>query len=547
MDLKFELDRIYEMVYTMNEANEDDKRILIAGFEDAINEGIGKWLGKVAGKVAGAPSKIGKAVKKGAVDLYNKGKELGNKAVSAVKDFFKKTGEKISSMLDQWGTKIKEGWAKFTEWCKSTYDKIGDSLVQFWQAVKDKSEGLVDTLTVFWLNMKNKLRLAYESTKKRFVQFGGDLVKWVTDNWDKLKEWSSTKYEGAMEWLRLKYDAAIEALRAGKGKVADAAKWIATWLAIKPYTWIAEKIKRIPEIYKQFKVWLEKQAMEFKLGFEETAGRPFDRAKGFIIPPTFPDVNVRGQASEEEEVTSTYDAGKDPFSLGENNDWKKLGLPKVTKSGKNNIQNIVERYYELQDEGLSKNEIVLSMGSWMLENYKNSGVVTGNSEQNLVVRSGEEKRADELQKRIDAETDKGKITLLRRELRSLQTYDESKVDEDAIGKTTIDVIERVMEDPRISLYLNDASDKKIEAAIDFLSKKGMLDSLTFDKKDGSREVRGRDLERKLKDNGFTDKAVNALTGHLSTMPKKRNVMPLPEMQFEEGMKYIMTFEGFINK
>lgn len=538
MYLKFELDRIYEMVYTMNEANEDDKRILIAGFEDAINEGIGKWLGKVAGKVASAPAKIGRAVKKGAVDLYNKGKELGNKAVSAVKDFFKRTGEKISSMLDQWGTKIKEGWVKFTEWCKSTYDNIGDSLVQFWQAVKDKSEGLVDTLAVFWLNMKNKLKSAYEATKKRFVQFGGDLVKWVTDNWDKLKEWSSTKYEGAMEWLRLKYDAAIDALRSGKGKVADAAKWIATWLAIKPYTWVSEKIKRIPEIYKQFKAWLEKQAMEFKLGFEETAGRPFDRTKGFIIPPTFPDVNVRGQASEEEEeeIKSNYDASKDPFSLGEKNEWEKIGISKRTAKGRPVLSEILDKWKTLKD--LKDNEKTLAIGAWMAENIKNADLVKQNTEEVFSIIAGKERDADELQKRIDSETDKKKIAELKRELRNLKLKDSDKVDEDAIGQTTVEVIRKISKDPRLALYYNSASEEDITKSVEYLLNMNMLDQLIG--------INSNDLKSTLKSKGLTDKAISKLMEKMPTK-KKRNVMPLPEMQFEEGMKYIMTFEGFINK
>lgn len=545
MDLKFELDHIYSQVYSMNEASTEDQRILIAGFEDAINEGLGKWLGKVAGKITSAPSKIGRAikkgydvVKKGAVDLYNKGKELGTKAVDAVRDFFKKTGEKITDLLDQWGKKITEGWARFTQWCKETYDKIGDSLVKFWQAVKDKSASMVDAVSVFWQNMKNKLRNAYEATKKRFVDFGVNLKNWITENWGKLKEWSSEKYEGAVEWLRLKYEAAIDAIRAGKGKVTDAAKWIATWLVIRPYNWVAAKIKTIPELYKQFKAWLEKQAMEFKLGFEETAGRPFDRAKGFIIPPTFPDLNVSGEAPEEEDVTSRYDASKDPFSLGTKDEWKRLGLAKRTKSGKNNLQVLVEKYYDLKKEGLRDNEIVLSMGAWMVDNFPKSGVVTENSSQELEVKPGEEEKAEKLKEKIDAEKDERRLKLLKRELRSLMKYSDANVDEDTIGSSTIEVIDKVMEDPRISFYLDDADDKSIEKAVIYLSDNGMIDRLMDSK---------RDLLRILKDNGFTDKAAAALEKYVSSAPKKKKVMPLPEYEYQESMRYIMTFESFNRK
>ncbi len=108
MNLKLKLDRIYNEVYRTNEANSEDRKIIIAGFEDAINEGIGKWLGKAAGSIASAPSKIGKAVKttwdtisNKTKDLYNKGVEKGKEVVANVKDWFKRTGEAISKSIGE--------------------------------------------------------------------------------------------------------------------------------------------------------------------------------------------------------------------------------------------------------------------------------------------------------------------------------------------------------------------------------------------------------------------------------------------------------------
>lgn len=545
MGLKQELDRIHNLVYNTNESNSEDRMLIIAGYEDTVNEGLGKLLGKLAGKIASAPRKIASKAK----DLYNKGVELGKKAVGVVTDFFKRTGERISAMLDQWGTKIKEGWANFTAWCKRTYNNISLTLIDFWESTKEKGEAFKKAIGVFWENMKNKLKKAFEDTKRRFQEWGGNISKWVTDNWKQLKEWSADKYEGAVEWLRQKYDAALEAIRTGKGKLEEARKWIVTWLVVKPYTWISQKLSKIPELYNQFKAWLEKQAMEFKLGFEETAGRPFDREKGFIIPKTFQDVDVSGTAPEEEEVFSNYDESKNPFSLGAGNEWKILGLEKRTTKGKNTVQNILNKYNSLKEDGLTKNEIVLSIGAWMAETYSNSGVVRDNSEQNLVVKPGEEDKADELKDRIDKETDKAKLSILKRELRGLMKYSDAKVDEDSIGKTTVEVIEKILEDPRIFLYIDDAAEEDVEAAIGYLANNGLLDTIRANAERGSRkplpesEV-ARNVRHDLSQQRLTEMAKEALIKHVSKMPKKKNVMPLVEYEFDEGMKYIMTFEKF---
>ena len=545
MQLKAELDSIYEYIYRLNEASAEEQKYLIAGFEDAVNEGIAKWLGKTAGKIAGAPSRVGKAIKRGyekattkAKEIYDKGRDLGRKVVGGVKDWFAKAADSISRMMGEWKDKISQGWEAFSNWCKATYDKIAGKMLEIWTTLKEKNFGM-DAVMKFWESMRSKLAEAYRATKEKFTQWGGNLSEWVTKNWEKLKDWASEKHDGALEWLRNKYTAAIELLKS-KGEIAgekikDAAKWIATWLWIKPYTWILDKVKRIPELWNNFKTWLEKQAMEFKLGFEETSGRPFSRAKGFINPPEILEPGIAAPNAQEEEAKSQYDASKDPFSLGEDNDWKRLGLSKRTKSGRNNLQEIAEKYYDLKKAKLRDNEIALSIGSWMVENFPKSGVVTENSEQRLEVKPGEEKRAKQLRDKIDSETEKGKLTLLKRELRGLMRYSDADVDEEEIGRVTVEVIERAMEDPRISLYLDDADEKSISKAIEHLSDKGMIDRLA---------ERKEDLTRVLKDNGLTERAAAALKAHISKTPKRRKVMPLPEMQYDEGMKHIMTFEKF---
>lgn len=548
MQLKAELDSIYYEVYKLSESTGEDQKYLMAGFEDAINEGIAKWLGKMAGKVYSAPSKIGKAIKSGydkvktgAKNIYDKGVELGRTAVTKIKDWFSKATESIKNTLGEWKNKLSQGWETFTNWCKETFDKVAGKLTELWKAMKDKNFGM-DALAKFWNSMKEKISEAYNRTKAKFVEFGANIAEWVTKNWEDLKAWSTEKYDGALEWLRNKYDAALEYLKTKGGqvkdKVQDAAKWIATWICIKPYTWILNKVKSIPELFASFKEWLQKQALEFKTGFEDKAGRPWDRAKGFINPPELLPDGIKAPNVEEEEITKTYDETKNPFSLGKNNEWSRLGLSKRTKSGRNLVQAVIEKYHELEGEGLRKNEVELKMGSWMAQTFKKAGVVTGNSEQDLVIKQGNEKRAEELEKKINGTTDKGKLTLLKRELSSLKVYGDAKVDEDEIGKTTVDVVKAVMDDPRIFLYVDDASDENIKNAIDYMSQNGLLDNLTAAR-----------VESEARNNGLTEKAQKALVDFVKAQPKKRKTMNLPEFEYDEyeSMRYIITFESFKTK
>lgn len=534
MNLKLKLDRIYDEVYAMNENNADDQRIIIAGFEDAVNEGIGKWLGKIAGGVASAPSKIGGAIRSGwdkvskkTADLYQKGTELGKKVVTNVKDWFKETGAAISKKLGEWGDRIKSGWQNFKDWCKDTFDKLGKSIVEFWEATKEKGGQFIDAIGKFWSDMKEKIKKAYATTIEKFASWGEGARKWVKENYANLKEWSKEKYEGAVEFLRAKYDAALEFIVKKSNATGNALKKamsaIATWVVLKPYTWILTNVKKIPALYESFKKWLQQQANEFKLGFEETAGRPWDRSKGYMIPPTFPDVNLRGDAKVEEDPKSNYNASKDAFSLGEGNAWKELGLPKRTPKGRSIVTELIKKLYELthddkgNDLGLKDSEKALAIGGWFSEKsessdlYRKSTIATENQK--------------EVEKEVTDEQGNSKKVMV------------NVIDEQAVGEKLIDIINKVTEDPRLYLYHEGASPKKIDEAIQYMISKGMLDQLVGGEKD---------LAKQLRDRGMSDNAITKLIEAKRTQKPAKKSMPLPEVQFGEGMKYIKTFERFKN-
>lgn len=547
MNLKLKLDRIYNDVYRTNEASSEDRKIIIAGFEDAVNEGIGKWLGKAAGSIASAPSKIGKAIRTSwdtisnkTKDLYNKGVEKGKEVVANVKDWFKRTGEDISKKIGEWGDRIKSRWASFTDWCKKTYYGIGLSLLGFWEATKDKAGEFASVISKFWSDMTEKIKNAYARTIEKMAELRKNASKWVKENWKSLKEWGSEKYEGAVEWLRTKYNAALEfilkaANASGKG-LKKAISFIAAWTVIKPYTWIKDKIEKIPALYDSFKKWLEKQANEFKLGFEETAGRPWNRAKGYMIPLTFPDVNLSAIEDDEEEWEKSkqkYAAMDEPFALG---DWSKLGMPKSTSTGKSIVGEIltlidlISHDDEGNDAGKDISEIEMEIGDWIVQQAQKRSIYR------------DSRPYQEGLEAITARTGKDDVNY----------SDWSDKDKSEIGRRIVEVVDEIKLDPRFPLYDTNAERDAVERAAGSLANSEAVQKMkSYSKKDLVKELRNRGMSEMaaemtadilIDSNKEETEEITLSSGKKITRTKKKS-MALPEMEYER-LTYLKTFEKF---
>lgn len=554
MNLKQKLDRIYSDIYKTNEANEENRKVIIAGFEDAVNEGIGKWLGKAVGGIASAPSRIGRSIRTGwdnlsskTKDLYNKGVEKGKEVVSNVKDWFKRTGESITRSIGEWGDRLRSGWDSFSEWCKKTYYNIGLSLLEFWEATKDKAGDFTSAISKFWSDMCEKLRKAYTNTIETMAKLGKNVSKWTSDNWKKLKEWGEDRYEGSVEWLRQKYNQSIEfLLKAGdgtSGAIKKAISFISAWMVIKPYTWISKQIDRIPALYDSFKKWLETQAKEFKLGFEETAGRPWNRAKGYMIPVTFPDVNLKAIEDDEDEWAKSkekYDRLDEPFGLGTNNDWSKLGMPKSTSTGKSFVSelltlvDLIKHDDNGQDAGKDIDEIRLELGEWIADKATSS-----NAYRKSVPVS------DLYTNKLDAKRASDKEA-------TLSSKDFSDKEKMEIGEAFIEVIDEVLQDPRHSLYDEDAKQQDVESVAKSIAESEALQKM--------KEYSSKDLSKILISKGFSQKAaqitaalvtqkpepetkeVTLSSGKKVTVNKKASI-GIKEREFE-GLIYLKTFERF---
>ena len=304
MKLKTELDLIYDQVYMIKESmSAGDSAAFIAGFEEGIDEGIGKWLGKATGWLSDVPSKIKKgagAIGDKARELYGKGKEFATKAVEKIKEFAKRAIDGLKEKMSQAGQWISEKFESFVAKMREAFDTLGKKLAELWEATKDKSAKFWEATKGLFDKMVEAIKKGYHSTKDGLANMGGRISDWVSENWEKLKSAGT----GAKDRLTLIYNRALDALRRGGGA---AGKWlgaVALFLTTK-FASVKEWLAKIPALMNRFYTMLKdftnKQIMDFKIGFEETSGRPFNRAKGFIEDkPVYPDVNPAALRSEED-------------------------------------------------------------------------------------------------------------------------------------------------------------------------------------------------------------------------------------------------------
>lgn len=296
MNLKLELDLIYQKVYKLNESlSKEDFELLSAGFEDGINEGIGKWLGKAAGIISDIPNKIKKGatnVSDKAKDIYKKGKEFAKTAIDKIKNWMSETGEKIKVWISDASKFISEKYDLFVQKIQEAFSSMGKKLVEFWEATKEKSKALWEATKNLFEKISDSIKKGYQSIKDKLSKMGEGISEWVKSNWAKLKD----GYGNMTDKLSELYQKALDAIRKGG---SSSKKWIsiiALKMIIDPAKKAGKLFSKIPLLYKEYMGKLRKlvndEIQEFKVGFEEGAKRPWSREKGFINKTEYPDMKI---------------------------------------------------------------------------------------------------------------------------------------------------------------------------------------------------------------------------------------------------------------
>jgi len=296
MDLKLELDLIYQNVYRLNESlSKEDFDLLKAGFDDGINEGIGKWLGKAAGFISSIPSKIGKAAKfvgDKTSDLYRRGKAWAGRAMDKVKTWMGDTYEKISGWISDAGKWISDKYEVFTKKMGEAFSAMGKKLVEFWEATKEKSKAFWEATKNLFKRISESIVKGYQSAKARLLKMGAGISEWVKKNWIRLKE----GVEDLGDKFADLYRRAIDAIKKGGAAVKKWIRIIALRVVIIPANKAIKWLKKVPALYKEYmdrlRKFIDKEILDFKINFEDSAGRPWSREKGFINKVQYPEMKV---------------------------------------------------------------------------------------------------------------------------------------------------------------------------------------------------------------------------------------------------------------
>ena len=294
MNLKNELDIIYQSVYKMNESlSPEDFDILISGFEDGINEGLGKWLGSMAGKVSNAWTGTKKFASQSidkTKDLYRRGRKYATDAWEKLKTWVEETTLTIKGKIEDATKWVSTKFNTFIEKIASLYKDITSKIKEAWSSLSDKSSKFFEAIRSMFKNLMTSISKAIKGAVEKFIVMKDELVNWVKTNWTMLKKWVIDTKDGVLGGLSNIFNKAIEAIKGGSGATVKYAKIIATFIIIKPALMIANGVRKIPALYREYinrlKYFVKNEIEGFRIGFEEGSGRPWDRAKGFINQPT---------------------------------------------------------------------------------------------------------------------------------------------------------------------------------------------------------------------------------------------------------------------
>ena len=280
-----EIDLIFEKVYTVNESMSTfERKVLIQGFEDGLNEGLGSWLGKAFAKTknffTGLPDK--------AKDLYQKGKELASKAWNWIKDLAVKIGTAIKNGFNTAVNWVTTNFKKFTEWVSDTYNKAIEGVKSAWQKFKGKVAQFSDWCVDMWNKLVVNVKELVKKTREKLSALGAKISEWVANSWEKIKEVAEKAKNSTIEAFRKLGEWVSNALKTGLTKAGEIARGVLL-VCMWPFNKLWELVKKIPALAQKLVQiitnYINSEIEDFKRAYAEEMER-YRQSK--LTPPTPP-------------------------------------------------------------------------------------------------------------------------------------------------------------------------------------------------------------------------------------------------------------------
>ncbi len=172
---KRKMNNIYSELYSVKESvSNTEYQILLEGFWDKLKSaasGVGSFLGKTT-----------KSISNFSKDVYNKGVELGKKALEVGKELV----NKISEVAKNTVAAIKSAPGKLMDACKDLYSSVSNEVGEIWNKAKEKGGDWLANAKQTIINMYNKIS---ENLKDGIVMF----KNWATKNIEEFKKMVAEK------------------------------------------------------------------------------------------------------------------------------------------------------------------------------------------------------------------------------------------------------------------------------------------------------------------------------------------------------------------
>ena len=288
------IDRIFEQVYSMNESmSVENKRQMVLGFEDGINELFGKdqFAGRFVRNLARGAKSVVDTAKSGAEkakatyntmvskgkEYYEKGKKLAGDAWDAMVNFGKKVLNGIEEGYNKAVESVVSNYNTFVESVKGAYQQAVNSVVEAYSQMKEKAEAFKEYFKGLYNDILAKTTKLIQDTKEKISETKEKISEWLESNKSSIEKSIDDAKRSGIDSMNELAEMAKKGLTKG-GKLVGSVVIIICFGSI--YL-LVEGIKKVPGIYdaamEMTKNYVKKELVELNARWEE--GWSGDEAK----------------------------------------------------------------------------------------------------------------------------------------------------------------------------------------------------------------------------------------------------------------------------
>jgi len=264
------INKIYNQVYNVNESvTSSQRKQLILGFEDGINELFGKWGAKAMNfkdKLVGGAKQAWNTMAAKGTEYYEKGKKLAGDAWEKFKKFSDDVSLKVKEYYGKALDYIDTSYQSFKVTLSKGYQEALLSINQAYEAMKDKAQAFGETCKGIWSDILEESALLIQAMKEKFVAMKESVNQWFTKNKADLEKSVSEAKTSGIESLS-KLGDTISNILSKATKTAVEFGAVALFICILPIVLLIRGIKAIPGVYdsavEMVKNFIEKEVAEY--------------------------------------------------------------------------------------------------------------------------------------------------------------------------------------------------------------------------------------------------------------------------------------------